>query len=200
VLNNVKIRNCSAAGVLSRNFRISSNNLLVGDCGQYALALTGGGEYFFNHSTIANYWTWSIRQSPAVIISDRYQTYTGAVQVRQILDSRFDNGIIYGSNTNEFQLDMAEPDLHVLKFRHMLFRTDQSTTNALFFPDQSVIFRNQDPGFQNITERNFTLGAGSWARNRGTSSTVEAIQDLQGNTRNCDDGQGYDLGAYEYCP
>src|SRR5690606_25666410 len=55
VLNNVSIRNCSAAGILSENYRIKSTNLLVANCGQYCVALTGGGEYDFNHSTIANY-------------------------------------------------------------------------------------------------------------------------------------------------
>ena len=205
ILNNVRIRNCSAAGILSRNFRITSNNLLVGDCGQYGVALTGGGEYYFNHSTIANYWSYGIRQTPAFIMTNTYPDITGVVQVREIVDSEFLNGIIHGSNPNEFQLEFNDALTPGLTFDHFLFRTDQSTNNPAWFPRQDFIWRNQSPGFVSITDRDLRLTANSFARNKGTSSTPEAIRDLKGDLRNCDAGHsgqpgGFDLGCYEWCP
>src|SRR5690606_30436073 len=114
VLNNVSIRNCSAAGILSENYRIKSTNLLVANCGQYCVALTGGGEYDFNHSTIANYWSYDPRQEPAFIMTNTFRDIQGATQVREIGSSKIRNGIIYGNNTNEFQLafdNLLTPDI-----------------------------------------------------------------------------------------
>ena len=198
-LNNVKIRNCSAAGILSRNYRITSNNLLVGDCGQYGVALTGGGEYFFNHSTIANYWSYGIRQTPAFIMTNTYPDINGALQIREIENSSFTNGIIHGSNANEFQLEFDPALTPAITFDHFMLRTDQSTSDPTLFPFPDRIFRNQTPGFVSSSDRDFRLDASAFARNKGTSSTIQAIYDIAGNLRNCD-GLGFDLGCYEYCP
>ena len=199
VLNNVSIRNCSAAGILSRNYRITSNNLLVGDCGQYSVALTGGGEYYFNHSTIANYWNYGIRQTPAFILTNTYQDITGALQIREVESSEFVNGIVYGSNVNEFQLSFDAALQPQVTFDRYLIRTDQPTDNATIFPFPDRIYRNQNPGFLSPGDRDFRLAESAFARNKGTSSTIEAINDLQGNLRNCD-GLGFDLGCFEWCP
>lgn len=197
ILDNVRILNSSAAGILSRNYRIHSNNLLVADAGQYCVALTGGGEYFFNHSTIANYWSLSIRQTPAFFLSNAYQDINGTVQVRPIEQSFFQNGIIYGNNGNEFlmQLDNGAPA--DILFRYMLFRTDQSTNGPMF--QDGSIWRNNGPGFVSATERDLRLTSTAFARNKGFPSTFEAITDILGQTRNCD-VDGIDLGCFEYCP
>lgn len=197
VLNNVRIRNCSAAGILSRNYAIVSNNLLVGDCGQHSIALTGGGNYSFNHTTVANFWDYEVRQTPAFIMTNTTVDINGTLQVRSIEQSTFQNGIIHGSNNNEFLVEVDDAAPVDYRFQYFLLRTDQSTSNTAHFGPE--LFRNQDPGFASTEERNFRLTQTSYARNRGTSSGIEAVQDLVGNTRNCD-GEGFDLGAYEWCP
>lgn len=198
VLNNVRILNCSAAGILSRNFSIESNNLLVGDCGQYSVALTGGGDYFFNHFTIANLWAYSnpVRQTPAFYMNNVYGDINGTLQVREITSSTIQNGIIHGTLPNEFTVEFNNLSTPDLLFRNMLLKTDQSTSSSFF--EQATIYRNQSPGFVSSVDRDFHLTAGSFARNRGISSTPEAILDLDGNVRNCDGG-GFDLGCYEFC-
>lgn len=196
VLNNVRIQNCSAAGILSRNFSIESNNLLVGDCGQYSVALTGGGDYFFNHFTIANLWAFNVRQTPAFYMNNVYADINGTLQVREITSSIIQNGIIHGTLPNEFTVEFNNLSTPDLLFRNMLLKTDQSTSSSFF--EQATIYRNQSPGFASSVDRNFHLTAGSFARNRGITSTPEAILDLDGNVRNCDGG-GFDLGCYEFC-
>lgn len=196
-LLNVRIRNCSAAGILSRNYRIKATNLLVGDCGQYAVALTGGGQYAFDHMTVANYWNYGIRNDPSFIMTNTYGDINGTLQVRDIVASTFRNSIITGANTNEFKLEfnsLAEP---TLQFTQFLVRTDQNTTGG-FFPDQGSVFRNQTPGFRSITDRDFHLLEGAFARNRGAGgANPDAANDLDGVSRS--DGQP-DLGCYEYVP
>ncbi|HEX2616690.1 MAG TPA: hypothetical protein VHL57_04055, partial [Flavobacteriales bacterium] len=118
-LKNVSIRNSSAAGILSRNYPINATNLLVADAGQYAVALTGGGEYHFDHTTIANYWDFDLRQEPAFILTN-YVTFGDEVIVHDVQNSTFTNGIIYGSNTNEFTVDMNSLGLGDYTFHHWL--------------------------------------------------------------------------------
>jgi hypothetical protein len=199
VLNNVRINNCSVAGILSRNYRIASYNLLVGDCGQYGVALTGGGQYTFWHSTIANNWSFAVRQTPSFLLTNAYEDAFGTVQVRTIEDSKFANGIVHGNITKEFELgfnDLAPP---TVRFENMLLKTDEPTSNGAYFPDQNTIWRNSDPGFVSVSERNFRLTSSAFARNRGQSPPPEAVTDVAGQTRNCD-GAGFDLGCFEYCP
>lgn len=199
VLDNVRIQNSSAAGILSRNYRIESLNLLVADCGQYCMALTGGGQYDFNHTTVANYWAWSVRNTPAFAMTNTYIDAFGALQVREITSSTFRNGIIYGANTNEFEvtLDAAQPAAYT--FNNWLFRTDQNTSDTDHFPDQTTIWRNFTPGFTNTTDGDYHLSASSPPQVINTAFiTPEGIFDLDGVVRGLDGG--YDLGCYEYVP
>jgi hypothetical protein len=198
LLENVVVRNSSLAGILSRNFRITSNNLLVADAGQFCVALTGGGEYEFNHSTIANFWNFSIRQSPAFVMTNTYEDIFGSLQVRPITGSLFRNGIIHGSNTNEFLIEVDNAAPVDYAFRHFMLRTDQNTSGPQF--DQPTIWRNQNPGFVSTTEKDFRLTQASFARNKG-ESTPGGVFDLLGQLRNCDpNAPGIDLGCYEWCP
>ncbi len=194
VLNNTIIYNSSAAGLLSRNYRIQSTNLLVADAGQYCVALLGGGEYVFNHTTIANYWGLEIREEPAFFISNKVGTIAGT-QVRDILPSAFTNGIIYGNNANEFTMDLDNAGARDFTFGNWLFRTDQSTNIAQYFPVQGTIFRNQSPGFVSTGDKNFHLTQNAFARNRGQFS--DDLFDMDGVLRG--DGQP-DLGCYEWQP
>ncbi len=200
VLNNVSIRNASAAGILSENYRITSTNLLVENCGQYCVALTGGGEYNFNHSTIANYWSYDVRQEPAFIMTNTFRDISGATQVRDVETSIFRNGIIYGNNTNEFQLafdNQFNPDI---LFKNFLFRTNENTTDASRF-DQFTIYKNQDPGFVDASNHDFHLKENAYARDKGFDdfgADPEAFNDLDDNIRAADGAP--DLGCYEYTP
>ncbi len=201
ILNNVKIRNCSAAGILSRNYNIVANNLLVGDCGQYGVALTGGGKYAFDHFTIANYWDYDIRQTPAFYLNNVFQSFDGGLEVHDIPNSSFINGIVSGTNANEFQLEFNDLQLPTgLNFRYMMLRTDQSTNNPSYFPLQTSIHRNQNAAFVDVPGRNFHIGGGSYARGRAFPGTANAntVFDLDNVLRGSDNA--WDLGCYEYVP
>ncbi|MBK8497346.1 MAG: hypothetical protein IPL52_00675 [Flavobacteriales bacterium] len=199
VLDNVEIHNCSVAGILSRNYSIKSTDLLVGDCGQHSVALTGNGRYAFDHTTIANLWPWSMRNTPAFVMTNTYTGIDNTTQVRAITGSVFENSIIHGSNTNEFLIELNSlslPTADDLKFNNILLRTDQST-NGIYFPNQSVIYRNQNPGFADQSGRDFRLTVNAYSRDRATavSLNVDALEDLEGNPRF---GGTTDLGCYEY--
>ena len=195
-LHNVRIRNCSAAGILSRNYRIDATNLLVGDCGQYGVALTGGGEYNFDHFTLANFWSFEIRQTPTFYMTNGFVDINNVLQIRDIGNTNFTNGIIHGSNANEFLYEFNDMATPVMTFDHMLLKTDQGTSSSNFFPDQSSILRNLNPAFVDVINRDFHITSNSAARNVGTNSTT--VFDLDGVNYGSD---GFtDLGCYEYVP
>lgn len=201
VLNNVKIRNCSAAGILSRNYTIEASNVLVGDCGQYGVALTGGGNYTFEHFTVANYWDYEIRQTPAFFLNNVYPDINGTSQVREVR-GRFQNGIIYGANENEFEFsfnDLLLPVPGDLSFNNTLVRTTQSTSGSPYF-DAATIYRNQSPGFVDAAGGDLRLTEGAFARNRANPTILldNSAFDLDGVARGSDGA--YDLGCYEYAP
>lgn len=200
ILENVRIRNCSAAGILSRNYAIDATNLLVGDCGQYGVALTGGGRYRMEHFTIANYWNYGVRQTPAFLINNVYADANNTLQVREV-SGAFQNGVIYGTNENEFQREFNELFLPTdLRFTHTLLRTTQSTSDPGLF-DAATIFRNQSPGFTDVSARDFRLTAGAFARGRANPTVffpLVSTIDLNGTERGADGS--YDLGCFEYTP
>lgn len=191
LLDGVKIRNCSAAGLLSRNYAIEAKNLLVTDCGQYSVVLTGNGRYDFNHFTLANYWDYEIRQTPAFYLNNTYVDYQNIQWVSDITGSTFQNGIIYGANENEFLQefnDLALPS--GLTYLNMLFKTTESTSGT-YFPDPGTIYRNQSPGFVDVGARDFHLTGSAFARNKANGTGP--FFDLDGGLRT----GPRDLGCYE---
>lgn len=192
VLENVQIRNSSAVGLLSRNYRIKATNLLVGNSGQYCVLLTGDGQYDFNHVTMANYWSHDIRQDPAFYLSNAAVMAPNLVRVGDILPSTFRNGISHGSLPNEFLMEIDNRGTAQLQFDHWLFRTDRPTSDPQYF-QSGTIYRNQTPGFVSASEGDLRITAGAYVRNKGIYTPD--LFDIRGVLRA--DGQP-DLGCYEY--
>ncbi len=201
VLNNVHIQNCLTAGLYTENYRIQANNLLVNDAGQYAVVLTGGGQYTFDQATIANYWSFDIRQDPAFLMTNSFIDRNGSTQLRAIENSSFSNGIIWGNNTNEFELDIDESAGTQFMFDFYHFKTDQSTDDPNHFG--SSVFRNQEPGFVDGAEGDFHLKENAFVKGKAKVPTV-LLKDLDDNDRpNFLDGSDQflpDLGCFEYTP
>jgi hypothetical protein len=198
-LENVAVRNSSIVGLLSRNARIEARNLLLANCGQHCAALTGAGNYDFNHVTLANFWSYSIRQTPAFLLTNTYgktDANSGSVTVfaLDIVNSRFRNTILYGSNSEEFEVSLETGPLAQYEFTEILLRTAAATSDLSHFPDQESVLRNVDPGFVNASGGDFHLRENSAARDRGTISSL--FFDLDGNPRDALP----DLGCYEYTP
>lgn len=197
LLNNVSIRNCLTAGLYSENYRITSTNLQAGDAGQYAVVLTGSGEYHFDHPTIANYWSFDVRQDPAFLLTNSFTDVYGNAHTRPIAASDFRNGVAYGNNTKEFKIDVDEAPGTTFTFDHFLVRTDEATNDGSHFPDQSTIYRNIDPGFVDGPNGDLHLNANAPARNRGI--TTPTVQDFDDKFYGGLDGT-FAIGCYEYFP
>ena len=104
-INNSKIQNMTAAGIYAQGSTIEGYNNLISNCGQFALALTIGGSYEFNHCTFANYWGFSTRTTPSILLNNYYTDIYNNIQERPLDKATFGNCIIYGNKENEIFLD-----------------------------------------------------------------------------------------------
>ncbi len=199
ILKNVMVRNNSIASMLVRNYRVDASNIVLSRAGQHVLVTQGAGQYRFDHCTFANNWNLSIRQSPAVFLTNLYRIDDNTVGVGTILPSRFRNCIIHGNGFNEFGLDFDRDNAEVdLKLSHCLIRAD---VDVILAAEQDNLFQdsiwvNNQPGFVNFAAGNFLLREDAFVRGKGLNATNLPTTDLFGTPYNVP----RPLGALEYRP
>lgn len=188
-LNNCEIHNNSGVGILASNYQITDTNSVITNSGQYNLLVKGGGEYHFNHTTIANYWSSGTRQTPAVFLQNYYVDINNNTQVRDIDSANFYNCIVDGNADIEFDFDELSPGTVNFKYDHCVLKTTNSTSGANYIN----LVLNPAPGslFMDAGNHDYHLAPGSAAINAGFPSGV--LTDKDGVTRN----NPPDLGAYE---
>ncbi len=201
-LNNVKIQNMAYAGVFAMKSDIQASNCLITNCGFYAVALLVGGNYEFNHSTIANYWGgygFKARSTPSLLIQNfltikkEIPTYIG-----DLAKADFGNCIITGNviDGNELWLNKSSEALFNYKFDRCILQVADTfkTSN----PDHFVnILKGVDPQFVDPYKKfNFELDTLSKAKD-AANRTISKLYptDLKGRDRFFDNGP--DIGALE---
>ncbi len=191
ILENVIIRNMTGMGILGRNYSISAENIQVSNCGNYAVALTNGGDYTFHHLTVANIWTGGIRQTPSVYVNNFFEDYEGTVHSNDLL-AAFGNSIIHGNQDNEFAFDNIDNGT-LLNFTldHCMVKTTVNTSG----PEWINCLINKNPRFEDPSSGIFRLTDDSPAIDAGNPA-IQVPFDLEGNPR----GSTPDMGAHEYVP
>ncbi len=193
ILENVTIRNMNGMGIFSRIYNILGGNTVVANCGGYCMAFTGGGNYNFIQTTLANYWQYGIRKTPALFLNN---FLLDSVENPIPISMHFDmgNSIVYGYNDDEFETEMVEGADSSYFFDHALLKTTRNVGNATLF--KSVII-NEDPLFFNTEANDYRLDTLSPAIDKGSETISSQIpNDILGNPR----GILPDLGAYEFEP
>lgn len=191
-IKNTLIENMNYAGLLGAGSTVSATNLLIYNCGYYAVALLYGGSYDFYHCTIGNYWTFGNRISSSVILNN-YFVSGGTAYVRNLENANFVNCIIYGSESDEIAFD-AFPGAGEFNYLidHCLIKYQGDVSGSEF----SQIIVNQLPIFFDIDEENYELDEFSPAINAGrTDIPAFAEMDFLGVMRNS--AGAPDLGAFE---
>ncbi|MFD2541726.1 hypothetical protein ACFSSB_05285 [Lacinutrix gracilariae] len=202
-ITNSQIYNASNFGVLGRNTSIEANNLVINNTGQTSFAGTLGGKYNLTHCTIANYWSNSFRQYPALLLNN-FQEAEDATYLADLTEANFNNCIIYGNDNPEFIIDEIEDASVVFnfKFTNCLARfndSGNSFTGANYdFEDTSkyenMIF-NQDPDFRDSSANDLIIGEDSAANNQGNTTFSSQVPfDILGVNRTASP----DLGAYQH--
>ncbi|WP_159024009.1 hypothetical protein [Formosa sp. L2A11] len=204
-LKNTQIYNSSNYGVLGRNTSITAENLVINNSGQSSFAATLGGRYNVTHATIANYWSSSFRQYPALLINNYLVDDDGTTYIANLSEANFNNCIIYGNDNPEFVLDQVEDDALVynFKFTNCLARFQNLSSNTYTgvnydFNDathyENMIF-NEDPSFKNSSNNELGIDENSKAINQGNATYANQVPlDILNTSRTA----APDLGAYQH--
>lgn len=182
-ITNSQIYNSSNFGILGRNTSILAENVVINNSGQSSFAGTEGGKYNFTHCTIANYWSNSFRQFPALLLNN-YRETEDTIFLTDLVEANFNNCIIYGNDNPEFTLDeIPDPGNQFnFKFTNCLIRfLDPNGTipgNNYDFTDithYENIRRNIDPQFMDARNNKLIIGENSGANNIGTNPFSDQV-------------------------
>ena len=190
-INNTVIENHTGMGIYAVLYAIEANNMVIDNCGQYALAITQGGDYLLRHCTIGNYWWQGTRTTPSLYFSN----YVDQDGVHYEFPFHFEmgNSILHGNQEEELStaLTAVEYDTTYL-FDHCLLKTGKFTNDA---PGFNACLFNQDPLFVDFRNYDYHLsdilspavGSGS------PQIATEVPFDMEGHNRTGTP----DLGAYQ---
>ena len=192
-LHNVTVQNMTGVGIFSRVFAVEGTNTVLANCGGYCMALTGGGYYDFKHSTLANYWAYSVRNTPAVYINN-YLVDTNDQAVPVAMSYNLGNSIIYGYNQQEFEADMVGGADSLYYLTNCIIKTNADLSNTTNY---NQILRNEDPFFLDPRENDYRIDTLSPAIGFGNPDIAATVPfDILGNPRT----ERADLGAYQFMP
>ena len=191
-ITNTIIENHTGMGVYANCYTIGMSNFIVNNCGNYCVALTGGGDYLFTHGTIANYWTGSTRKAEALFFNNLYTNPTDGLTYAVPFECDIINSIVYGSKNNEFGTDFYPVSDTLYKFKNCLISSQRPKLDQLY---ESCVF-NKAPNFKNTAEFDFHLDTLSSAV--GIANPCYSIGDLQYDLDGVARGGRPDAGAYQY--
>ena len=196
-LENCRILNMSAAGILSSDTHMEASNTVVGNCGQFAMLLRWGGDYTFNHCTFGNYWSaFSSRTTPSIAVVNYYEAVGGSIQVREFDGITFGNSIIYGNKDFEFIVDDFGETETPYYFDHCLVKLNPADFNLQDANHFNNVINLDDPEFMDIQSNDYSLDTLSPAKDAGLYDiALQFPIDLAGESRIADGLP--DLGAFE---
>ena len=190
-VKNTIIDNMSDIGIFAQGSHVVGENNVISDCGRYAMVLNIGGTYDFKHSTFANYWSFSSRNTPSILLNNFYEDANGNVQLRDLQQASFTNCIISGSLPGEIELQENTAAIFNYSFNNCLLKLHPDSSLASLEENNSIKIQNNDSLFLGVQENNYQLHQLSPAIDAGVDAGISL--DILGNTR-----KGLpDLGAYE---
>ncbi len=200
-LSNTRIEHISSQGLVAQNSTIRASNSLFSDCGSASVALTVGGDYKFYHCTIANYFSWTFRITPALLLSNYFTDNNNNTHLYTMKSALFANCIIYGRNVNEIELDFKVGDKEItdwvnVDFSYSLVKT--TPEQIVKFPGafKNNVTTDEMPGFMDIARFNYQLDTLAAAKDAGSILFAKDFpEDILGNNRLKD--KAPDQGAFE---
>lgn len=190
-VTNTIIENHTGIGLYANCYTIGMSNILIDNCGNYCVALTGGGNYIMTHGTIANYWTSSTRKAQALFFNNLYTDPTDGITYAIPFNCEINNSILYGNKDDEFGTEFYPGTDSTYRFNSSLVHTLRPHDTTLY---TSCVF-NKAPKFIDAASFNFHLDTLSAAIGIGNPNYAIGIlrYDLDGVER----GDTPDAGAYQ---
>ena len=197
-LTNSVIENHSLSGIVGQGAYIVAENVLVDNCGVTVMSLQYGGRYRFTGCTFANYWRYSQRTAPALILNNYYQYDEATLFPRDLQEATFRNCILYGNyygndNLGELLFDYSDQAEYNVDFGYCLLRT--SLIDSAEWPSAHLLL-NREPLFADPQGHDYHLQEGSPAIGAANGAYATLGSDLDGQPR----AAAPSIGAYEYRP
>ena len=191
-IKNTQIYNCVEYGILAQNSQINGENIVINYAGIACLSCVYGGSYTFTHCTFNN--NWSNSSHFAVNLSNRL---SGVVpETNPLTNAAFNNCIIYGSSTNEFNLEKSANTAFVYQLNNCLLRFGTTTNADYQFKTDTEhynnIILNENPKYYNVSKNQLNIDKTSAAFAKGNQAYIIPL-DILGITRTSPP----DLGAYQ---
>jgi hypothetical protein len=163
VLKNTKISNMLVVGLIGFTADITAINNQIVDCGQFNFYGVYGGNYRLYHNTFVSSGISFNRQNPQFLLDNSPLTNNNNQMVATFpLDAILVNNIIYGSQDEELILNNAvNGGAFNLTVEHNLLKTEINSLKV----NGNIL--NSDPLFEDISNANYQLKAGSPAKTKG---------------------------------
>lgn len=205
-VENSYIHTMTNYGICTLNGNTNIANTEISNCGISCLNIVGG-ENKITHCTIADYYEWDIRETPAVKISN-YLIDGNWLYIYELQSAVFQNTILFGNRTEELALDKdtisQKNNAYNIYFSECLIKGSKinstqfnniiwasAANNAELFKNTSIKEVGQTGYYD------FSLLSNASARNKANAA-VSALYptDRKGANRFADGNP--DIGAYEY--
>jgi hypothetical protein len=202
IIDNCLFNHITNFGIIAQNSTMDVSNTVIGDCGYHSVALTLGGTYNFYHCTIANYYSWDYRNTPALFLNNYYTDDDGNEIINPLIEANFYNSIIYGRYTTEIGFDFIESEevdeYDSYGFSYM-FKDCLIKSGDIEVSDKDSyidIIANEDPLFIDAYEYNYQLDTLSPCKDQ---AGIEIANDYPFDILNVSrfNDSGPDIGAYE---
>ncbi|QTD39106.1 hypothetical protein JL193_07630 [Polaribacter batillariae] len=206
IIKNTKIYNSSFLGIWGNNANIEAENLVISNAGVSCFAGVSGGSYIIKHSTFANYWNSSLRNTPSFILSNYnvFRREDEEIVVLNLNEAIVSNSIIFGNNNIELSLEKSDDQANFnYLFQNSIIKFDDTggnfTNNHLFdFTNISIykdIILNGNVDFKDFLSNNLEIDANSNAINKAKINITQEVPfDIKGLQR----ALPADIGAYQF--
>lgn len=178
ILSSCIIKNMQVAAYIGYHSELLAFNNLMYNCGNYLIYAVGGGNYNLKQNTFAGHNLNFPRKTAALTFSD----YLSANAYNK-LQLDLTNNIIWGSLTNELDIQRKTSAVVQLNLWNNIIRT----TNSSYNTGSNIL--NSDPLFTNKALENFEVQTNSPAIKKGKDLSADAyfsnylVKDIKENIR-----------------
>lgn len=188
VLRNVRIENSAVAGIAAFNSDLQAENTLINTSTGYVIGNFAGGNYSYNHCTIANYPVAFFSGEAACVLTDNLDLEDGSI-IQNPLNVRIQNTIIWGLIDEEIIVNLEDSEGSIVYTQNSILKTslDIFEGDNVFLSTESDFMQ-----FSDVQNYDYTPDSLSPAIDQALGSTI--LEDLFGVERD----SVPDIGAIEY--
>jgi hypothetical protein len=155
LIKNSTITNMQYCGIMAQGAKIQGENCLISNCGESLVALTMGGDYYFEFCSFVNYFRqYNIsRTTSSIVLNNYYYASANNLIIRPITNASFKSCAIYGSQQEEIAFDFVSESQANYSFDYCLLKStllygDNKVSNSVF---------NENPYFKDTENNDFDI-------------------------------------------